>query len=483
MHRVEDMQHRGALLVSAAVVLGLMMATPGPASAASPGPLSTALSQPTITGLQPGSGPTRGRTLLTITGANLAGATAVRFGSASALGFRVNSPDSISALSPAGTGTVNVTVTTPGGTSALSTADQFTYATSGEWTIFPSPSLGAVANNLDGISCLSVIFCVAVGHSSVPGAEALIETWNGNAWSMDAAPATAKNSQSNGLNGVSCPSAKFCIAVGTGYQPGPSPDSSGNFPIIERWNGATWSQAEHVPINGDKNELRGVSCVSSSFCVAVGVHRTEIGGEPDGLVESWNGETWSLAPSVPVGEPTQRDLNGVSCVSSTFCVAVGVTDFGSRALVESWNGTEWAIVPGPNRGSAENALNGVSCVSSENCVAVGSGEGALVEYFNGSTWSIYETAHPEGSKLTAISCVSAGSCAAVGTKGAPGPSQTLVETSRGLLPSADGAGGASTLAGVSCLSAGSGWKPCFGVGEDEATAEGPFQTLVELGEI
>jgi len=64
---------------------------------------------------------------VTITGTNLAGATEVDFGGV-AVGFVVNSDSSITAVSPArGAGTVDVTVTTDGGTSAASASDQFTY--------------------------------------------------------------------------------------------------------------------------------------------------------------------------------------------------------------------------------------------------------------------------------------------------------------------------------------------------------------------
>ena len=65
---------------------------------------------------------------MTIFGTNLAGATGVLFGTTAATSFTVVSANAITATSPAGTGyTVNVTVTTPSGTSATSAADQFTY--------------------------------------------------------------------------------------------------------------------------------------------------------------------------------------------------------------------------------------------------------------------------------------------------------------------------------------------------------------------
>jgi alpha-tubulin suppressor-like RCC1 family protein len=446
--------------------------------------------EPAVTGVQPNNGPTNGRPVVTITGRDLAGATAVRFGSANAVGFRVTSSSSIAAIAPAGTGTVNVTVTSPGGTSVISTADQFTYATSREWTIFPTPSLGAVENRLAGISCVSVRFCVAVGHSGVGTAETLIEMWNGSAWSTGAAPPTESFMRATELRAVSCVSANFCVAVGTWHEEGASPDSSGPRALIDVWNGATWS--EGGPVKGgpdeDRETLNGVSCVSSSFCLAVG----SFGNGPlETAVGSWNGETWKYLPRPrTLGFPND-ELTSVSCVSPTFCMAVGSADEGFKGVgtpvTQSWNGSEVSVVPSPIRGTGPDVLNGVSCASAADCVAVGAAGGALAQSWNGSVWSILDIPHPEGSKLTAISCVSAGSCAAVGTKGATGPAQTLVETAKGgaasILPSANGAAGASALNGVSCVAVAPSWKPCFAVGSDEATPEGPLQALVELGEI
>jgi hypothetical protein len=62
-------------------------------------------------------------------GAGFTGATAVSFGTVSVANnkFIVNSDTQITAVSPAGSGTVDVTVTTPGGTSAINNDDKFTY--------------------------------------------------------------------------------------------------------------------------------------------------------------------------------------------------------------------------------------------------------------------------------------------------------------------------------------------------------------------
>lgn len=66
--------------------------------------------------ISPNQGPTSGGSTVTITGVNLAGALSVKFGPNNAT-ITANTPTSVTVTSPAGTGVVNVTVTTNGGTS------------------------------------------------------------------------------------------------------------------------------------------------------------------------------------------------------------------------------------------------------------------------------------------------------------------------------------------------------------------------------
>jgi alpha-tubulin suppressor-like RCC1 family protein len=83
---------------------------------------------PAVTKLKPTKGPVTGGTTVTIIGTNFTGATAVKFGATNATSFTVNSATSVTAVSPAeGAGIVDVTVTTPGGTSALSKIDRFRF--------------------------------------------------------------------------------------------------------------------------------------------------------------------------------------------------------------------------------------------------------------------------------------------------------------------------------------------------------------------
>jgi hypothetical protein len=71
------------------------------------------------------------------------------------------------------------------------------------------------------------------------------------------------------------------------------------------YNGSAWSEASVADTSGG---LSSVSCISSSFCMAM---------DDSGKALLYNGSAWS-APT-----PTGTDLTKVSCVSSSFCVAVG----------------------------------------------------------------------------------------------------------------------------------------------------------------
>ena len=103
-----------------------------------------AAATPTVTSISPNSGTTAGGTSVTINGTDLSSATAVNFGSNTAA-ITSDTATQIVATSPAGTaGTIDITVTTAGGPSPTSTADQFTYVT-GPTVTSISPNSGTTA--------------------------------------------------------------------------------------------------------------------------------------------------------------------------------------------------------------------------------------------------------------------------------------------------------------------------------------------------
>jgi hypothetical protein len=103
---------------------------------------------PAITGLSPVSGSTAGGASVTISGTDFTDASAVAFGDADATSFTVDSSTMITAVAPPhGEGTVSVKVTTPSGSSADTSADNYQYAPVSVPTITGiSPVTGASGN-------------------------------------------------------------------------------------------------------------------------------------------------------------------------------------------------------------------------------------------------------------------------------------------------------------------------------------------------
>lgn len=114
------------------------IAPPGPAgtvpltvvndAGVSPPSSFTYYRRPVVTGVSPGHAPEIGGTSVTITGSDLSGATRVNFGDAGLFYYTAYSDTSLTVDSPPYCiGAVDVTVTTPGGTSAVGPADLFTF--------------------------------------------------------------------------------------------------------------------------------------------------------------------------------------------------------------------------------------------------------------------------------------------------------------------------------------------------------------------
>ena len=88
------------------------------------------LQAPAVSKLAPKSGPAAGGSAVAVTGSHFAAGATVSFGGIPATGVSVTSSTSLTAISPAGAaGTVDVTVTTAAGTSALTKKDHFKYKT------------------------------------------------------------------------------------------------------------------------------------------------------------------------------------------------------------------------------------------------------------------------------------------------------------------------------------------------------------------
>lgn len=282
------------------------------------------------------------------------------------------------------------------------------------WTIMTAPGLaGASDARLSGVSCASSSACVAVGSDTAGQApRPLVERWDGTSWSLQTVPDPSGDT-AGALSGVSCSAADACTAVGSEAEYGQS--------IAERWNGATWS-VQPTPdadtfTGGDPridgaNFLSGVSCPTASSCSAVGTWMgTDV--DPSTMVESWDGGAWTVQYKSPLnfGSP----LKTVACATSTSCVAAGAAESGgpSASVVGRWDGAHWTFT------QVRGSWYGVSCAGGADCVAVGDfhafqatgTESTLAEHWDGSRWTVEPA--PLGAP-DAVSCPDSGDCEAVG---------------------------------------------------------------------
>lgn len=141
--------------------------SPGGTSVPTPNDQFTLVATPSVTGLTPSRGSILGGSTVTITGVGLSGATGVSFGGTPA-GFTVNDDTSITAVSPVAEAaeTVDVTVTSVGGTSPTNSADRFAYL----HRLLPRVRCGGLTGTVTGSATLSKCKPISATNTSASSA-------------------------------------------------------------------------------------------------------------------------------------------------------------------------------------------------------------------------------------------------------------------------------------------------------------------------
>jgi hypothetical protein len=304
------------------------------------------------------------------------------------------------------------------------------------WTLSDAVPAGAVENSLaslNAVSCGAPAPCAAVGiYGNTSGeTQGLVDSQTGETWSPSEmpVPVDAGPDPLIEFDGISCPAAGSCVAVGTYL------DTDGNLEaVVETLAGGTWTASGAPPPTGTTNpntELNDVVCPSEGSCVAVGATFSATGGQGQALVETLSDGTWTASvPPTPgkAGVKAELGLNAVSCPTVGSCQAVGfyAAKKVSLGLVETladgtWTATE---VPAPVSAGEDVALSGVSCAEGDTCEAVGTyADGEALQGFiatlSDGTWTESDAPSPSKSSeevtLASVSCPSSGACVAVGS--------------------------------------------------------------------
>ncbi len=230
-----------------------------------------------------------------------------------------------------------------------------------QWSIVPSPDPGLTLDILNGVTAVSSNDVWAIGYfSSSPinpntpaSIHALIEHWNGTQWSVVPSPGTG--TIQNMLNAVAAISASDIWAAGAfcciDNQPGAQP-------LIEHWNGARWSIIQSPNPGWPQSILNGLAALSADDIWAVGAsYRSSM--YPDlTLAEHWDGTKWSIIPTPNNATANNNGLAGVTAIATSDVWAVGYSPntypVQGQTLIEHWNGKQWNIVGSPSPAQTSN---------------------------------------------------------------------------------------------------------------------------------
>jgi len=249
-----------------------------------------------------------------------------------------------------------------------------------------------------------------------------------------------------------------------------------------------WSVIPSANEGSSYDGLSGVTAISPSDIWAVEDY-FNANNVPQTLIEQWNGTDWSVVPSPNFGSRTNV-LLAVSADAANDVWAVGYyVNAGGvpRALIEHFDGSSWSLSASVNSGSSTNALYGVLAIAANNVWAVGyhlNNSGipyALLEHFDGSAWSIVPSpnAGSAANQLYSVSADAANDIWAVGSiTSTSNIQQTLIEhfdgTTWSIVPSPNAGSSTNLLYGVSADATNDAWAVGYFV-----PGSGSTQTLIE----
>jgi hypothetical protein len=293
---------------------------------------------------------------------------------------------------------------------------------------------------LSSIDCTAPSRCVIgdewgfVGVSENPSGGA--SAWPG----VQVDPGAPTAGPFDGLQGISCPSTSLCVAV----------DASGN--TISSTAPAGGAGAWSLNAIDGFNALEAISCPSRFMCAAV---------DPAGKVVT---STDPLNPGAPwravVADPG-RQLSAISCFGPTLCVAIdrsgnAVASADPAAPAPTWTVTNLEAATSVNRGPLQlSGLTGVACPTPVLCVIVDSSGNAFVS--SAPAAGAWSSAHIDNNiasgmagGLTAVSCADMELCVAVDLGGVALLSTDPAGGPQAWVPSA--IDGTTAMSAVSCPS-------------------------------
>ncbi len=292
---------------------------------------------------------------------------------------------------------------------------------------------------LEAISCASSSACTATGAD----ANTMPLVFSGDPATWGAAQAQNFNLKGMGFGVSSYPSTLTCVSATSCLDIGSYGNAYQQRTYLLQGNPGTWDQASQTPLTGipQYSSLDGGTCPTASFCVAVGQD-----GDTGGLlVLAGDPSTFATAPGevLPVGSALGSDgqLLSVACSSTTSCVAVGYDAKGEPIVLTgnpaTWTSASIREIKLSAKLHSRGYLFSVTCSSVTACVAVGVDGGLQPLVFSGNpaSWKASSakqitltSALGKTGQFYSVACTSSTYCVAVGTSGKSGAAKPLVVT-------------------------------------------------------
>jgi hypothetical protein len=239
-----------------------------------------------------------------------------------------------------------------------------------QWSIVPTPLPGSADGFTEaevvGLDAVSSDNAWVVGSSVVPfqHTRGFVMRWDGTTWKVIDIPHPQLNSR---LNSISVIGPDDIWIVGATSDNWNGPDQA----LIEHWDGVAWTIVSS-PAVANYAYLGVVEAPSSHDVWALGTYLSANGGA-NSFFEHWDGAKWFIVRSPNPGDV--NIVTGMSVVSSQDVWAVGSALNSSythgTTLIEHWDGASWQLVPSPNTSATSSGLSDVVAVTARNVWAVG----------------------------------------------------------------------------------------------------------------
>jgi hypothetical protein len=277
------------------------------------------------------------------------------------------------------------------------------------WTRVPSPNPGTpqrcgapryTGNALWSVAAISSTDVWAVGQICTWSTfQTLTEHWDGSAWTVVPSP-NQPRADSSVLTAVVALASDNVWAAGD-FEP------QGKYitePLFEHWDGTQWSIVSSPGPANASNVLNGIAATSANDLWAVGYSQLKPSYREVPLIEHYDGGGWSVVASPFAAQSLYNGLYGVTAVSPNDVWAVGYQNENSQGqngagLIEHWDGTSWSLVDSPIAGSA-TSLTGIAATGSQDVWAVGYITTAniqwipVTEHWDGSAWTVERPPNP-----------------------------------------------------------------------------------------